>query len=231
MCLQIHSRFCKDSLFEKKHKMSTFVKTVSDTSQHIWKYHRVELYLTLCFVFFILYYIYYKDELYSDYVGINRKKPKSKSKKTISAAQVSNSNRNFEQKDMGPNPFVRKSRPKCKKLHEKRCKEILEQIFGVPFVTIRPTWLRNPETGRCLEIDAFNHDLQLGAEYSGSQHTVYSQYWQQSYEDFFQLVARDKLKYDLCKAHGIDLLIIPHTVSFKNLEKYIREELRRMGRL
>src|SRR5579875_51770 len=44
----------------------------------------------------------------------------------------------------------------------------LESYYGRPFSKVR--LLRNPETGRLMEIDCYNSDLRIGAEYNGEQH-------------------------------------------------------------
>ena len=61
--------------------------------------------------------------------------------------------------------------------------------------TRRPDWLRNPSTGRNLELDFYMPTMKLGIEIQGPTH----------YEDLAQQ-ERDRLKRELCKENGIDLI-------------------------
>lgn len=54
---------------------------------------------------------------------------------------------------------------------------VLEKIFKKPFLNCRPNFLNNDVTGRNLEIDCYNDELQLGVEYSGIQHYIYTEYF------------------------------------------------------
>ena len=104
---------------------------------------------------------------------------------------------------------------------ERICCTIMEEIYGVPFTTVRPDWLRNPETGRNLEIDCYNDDLKLGLEFNGKQHTVYPNWTGQTYEQFIQQVRRDQLKVELCDRHGVYLITVPHTVAKDKIRDFI----------
>lgn len=119
-------------------------------------------------------------------------------------------------------PYCSKSRS------EKLCREILEEYTGLPFPSIRPDWLKNV-TGYNLELDGFCEDLNFGFEYQGIQHDEYNAFFHRNdQENFERQQDRDKLKLDLCKKHNIDVLIIPHTLSYQNeneLRIFIKEEL------
>lgn len=54
---------------------------------------------------------------------------------------------------------------------ENTMRSALQQMFQVPFVKARPAWLRNPATGRPLELDAYNAALKLAVEFHGIQVT------------------------------------------------------------
>jgi hypothetical protein len=51
-----------------------------------------------------------------------------------------------------------------------RCHIILEILTGRQFMSVRPYWLKNPETGRNLELDCYNEEYRLALEYNGVQH-------------------------------------------------------------
>lgn len=50
---------------------------------------------------------------------------------------------------------------------EKRTREIIERITGRKFPSVRPNFLKNPKTGRNLELDMYNDSLKLAIEYNG----------------------------------------------------------------
>ena len=119
-------------------------------------------------------------------------------------------------------PYCSKSRS------EKLCREILKEYTGLSFASIRPNWLKNSASGYNLELDGFCEDLNFGFEYQGIQHDEYIPFFHTKEGDFERQQERDKLKLDLCKKHDIDVLIIPHTLSYQNeneLRIFIKEEL------
>lgn len=124
-----------------------------------------------------------------------------------------------------------KKKIKCKKLHEKECRRILEKIFNKPFPSIRPDFLRNPETGKNLELDCFNSEHNLAVEYQGILHTKYTPYFHKSHNDFLLMLRRDIIKKKLCEKYKIHLIEVPHTVKFDNLETYLRRELKKINKL
>ena len=118
--------------------------------------------------------------------------------------------------------------PTCSKSRsEKLSREILEEYTGLSFPSIRPNWLKNI-SGYNLELDGFCEDLSFAFEYQGKQHCEYIHHFHRKEEDFKRQQERDKLKLKLCKKHNIDVLIIPHTLSYQNeneLRIFIKEEL------
>ena len=105
---------------------------------------------------------------------------------------------------------------------EQACKEAIERIYGVPFHRIRPSWLRNPKTGRSLEIDAYNDQLKIGVEYHGEQHYHYVPRFQKSLAEFNSQVYRDQVKLDICDRVGVYLIVVPYTCPLHLIEKFIR---------
>ena len=105
------------------------------------------------------------------------------------------------------------------------CCQVLEEIFGKPFVRIRPDFLKNPETNYNLEIDCYNDDLKLGVEWNGVQHYVYPNYTGQSYDEFIKQVRRDKFKVEACDAAGVYLITVPYNTAENMIRDYIIKNL------
>ena len=110
--------------------------------------------------------------------------------------------------------------PDCSKgRSEKLCRQILEEETGLDFPSIRPNFLNNIETNYNLELDGYCEDLNLAFEYQGRQHYEYSEYFhRKSYEIFEEQQKRDRLKLKLCKKNGIDVIIIPYTLTYQDEE-------------
>jgi len=104
---------------------------------------------------------------------------------------------------------------------ERMCCDIMSNMFGVPFIKATPNFLRNPETGRNLEIDCYNEGLRMGVEVNGIQHYVWPNYTGQSQEDFIKQVRRDKFKVDMCDKHGVYLISVPYNVTDAKVKDYI----------
>jgi hypothetical protein len=111
---------------------------------------------------------------------------------------------------------------------EKRCCEVMEELFGLPFITIRPDWLnKNYYLGGSIdrrnnmEIDCYNESLGIGVEYNGIQHYVWPNFTGQTYEEFKRQIERDQLKVDLCDRHGVYLITVPYKVPLDEIKDYI----------
>jgi hypothetical protein len=104
---------------------------------------------------------------------------------------------------------------------EAECCAIMEEIYGVPFTTVRPDFLVNPETNKNLEIDCYNHDLRIGVEYNGPTHYKWPNHFPQTYEQFIAQIRRDQYKIDACDAAGVYLITVPHDVPREWLRQYI----------
>lgn len=117
---------------------------------------------------------------------------------------------------------------KILKLNEKKCRQIFEDIFRVPFTSVRPDFLKYPETGRNLELDGYNRKLRLAFEYSGKQHFFYSTFFHGTHKKFEEQLSRDSFKKRICRRMHIELIIIPYSVDYMDLESFIR---RRLGEL
>lgn len=112
--------------------------------------------------------------------------------------------------------------PECKNGRtERMVKSLLEDLFNKPFKKIRPSWLQNPDTGKCLEIDMFNADLNLGVEYHGKQHYMPRFQHCENTTTLKYQQARDQFKKQCAHAHGIQLIEVPYNVRADELAWWI----------
>lgn len=105
--------------------------------------------------------------------------------------------------------------------NEKQCRRIVERIYGRAFPSIRPDFLKNPITGKNLELDMYNKDLKLAFEYNGVQHYKYTPFFHKSHKDFEKQKAYDNYKKSICEHLGITLIAIPYTTPYKDLDGYL----------
>lgn len=118
---------------------------------------------------------------------------------------------------------------------EEKCRTIFEGYFGLKFESIRPDWLKYPETNRNLELDGFNPSVKtklgkgLAFEYDGAQHAYYTPAFHKNEGEFKNQVKRDIWKDRKCKELGILLIRIPHTVHYDHLASHILSKLRSVG--
>lgn len=108
-------------------------------------------------------------------------------------------------------------------LNEQRCRYILETLFDTKF-------MKDHNVLNGFELDGYNQDLQLAFEYHGKQHYEHIDFFysrgDMNIEDRKE---RDRLKEELCKELGIDLLIIPYTVNPEDHVSFIANELAKKG--
>lgn len=109
---------------------------------------------------------------------------------------------------------------------ERICKITLEILTGYRFESVRPDWLRNPLTGRNLELDCYNDTLKLALEYNGQQHYIFTPRFHKDEYDLELQIYRDELKQSLCDQNGVTLIIVPYTISKQELCSYILRKLR-----
>lgn len=112
-------------------------------------------------------------------------------------------------------------------LHERETRRVFEQLTGKTFCKVRPRFLRNPQSGRNLELDGFSEELKLAFEYDGELHCHYPNAFHRSKEAFDQQKKRDALKDALCEQAGICLIRVPHTIKLEEIQSFVQERLNR----
>jgi hypothetical protein len=128
----------------------------------------------------------------------------------------------YEQRRLEP-PKENPTRTKWK--YQSLCCKALEEIYNKPFISVRPSWLKNPETNGVLEIDCYNDDLKIGVEYNGMQHYVYPNIYHKTQEEFIKLVRRDQYKHKKCDENGVYLITVPYNVPQNKIKEYIQSYL------
>ena len=109
---------------------------------------------------------------------------------------------------------------------QKICCEVLSKFYdGELYQNYYPSWLKNPETGKLLELDCYNKKHKIAVEYSGIHHYVYPNYTKQTKEEFENQLRRDRLKLDLCDKNGVYLITVPYNVKHCDIEKFIISQL------
>ena len=122
----------------------------------------------------------------------------------------------------------KKKKPTKKSKGETECKRVLESIFGKPFVSVRPNFLKNRaiQSHHNLELDCFNQELGIAIEYNGQQHYKFTPFFHKNKEAFQNQQYRDYIKKDLCKKNNIILIEVPYTVPFNKIEHYLIDKLK-----
>ena len=87
---------------------------------------------------------------------------------------------------------------------------------------IRPDFLKNPESGRNLELDCYHPELKIALEYSGKQHYVFPNVFHKTYNEFIEQIRRDQYKVTCCDNAGIYLITVPYNVPYNQIADYIR---------
>lgn len=80
-----------------------------------------------------------------------------------------------------------------------------------------------------LHLDGYNDDIKLAIEYQGIQHYSYPNYYHRDISEFNKQLYNDRAKVRRCKRNSVKLLVIPHTLSYKNYEemyKFIYKKLK-----
>ena len=108
---------------------------------------------------------------------------------------------------------------------EKECKKAIEKLTQKPFAKTRPPFLKNEITGQNLELDCFNPELKLAVEYNGVQHYKYTPRFHSTKDAFYNIKYRDRIKEELCRKHGVKLIVVPYTVKLEDIERFIYDKM------
>lgn len=114
---------------------------------------------------------------------------------------------------------IRRTKP------ERLCKKVLERIYGKKFSRVRPSWLRNPKTGRPLELDCYNEELGIALEYNGIAHYKWPNWTKMTKKEFLDQVERDRFKLDACDEHGVYLIVVPYNIPENLIPDFIEYQL------
>lgn len=100
--------------------------------------------------------------------------------------------------------------------NQKKLAEIMSDILNEKSESIRPSWLKNPRTGRNLEIDIYFKSSKIAVEYNGIQHYKPINFSgslsnEQMLRNLIELKYRDKLKRKLAKNNSNK---IKHFITF-----------------
>lgn len=108
---------------------------------------------------------------------------------------------------------------------EEIARETFQQIFGVPFRKARPDWLRNSR-GYKMELDGFSSKHQIAFEYQGIQHfKAFSLYK----TDLPNRIEDDRRKAELCKEHGVKLVVLTYEQDYSEFSSSIKSQLENMA--
>lgn len=107
-------------------------------------------------------------------------------------------------------------------------RNFLEKIFGMKFTKVNPKWLKNPESGRSLQLDGYSEQLKIAFEHQGTQHYDVNHFRHDS-----KIKERDSIKRKLCKRNNVKLIIIPdiiHILKYdeQKIKKIILKEFSRL---
>lgn len=124
-----------------------------------------------------------------------------------------------------PNKFPTPPTPKIKEsVGEKECRRVLENYYGKPFIRTRSlSFLKNPETGRLLELDGYNDELKIAFEFNGKQHYDWPNHTNQTLDQFIQQKRRDLFKRKQCEQNGVYLITVPYTET--NIADFVHKHL------
>lgn len=110
-------------------------------------------------------------------------------------------------------------------LNEEYCREFMEYIFSEKFIKINPHWCKNPKTGRKLELDVYNDNLNIAIEYNGKQHYTYTPIYHKNVDCLYDQQYRDFIKKKMCLENNVYLITIPYTVKLEYIPVFIYSNL------
>lgn len=113
--------------------------------------------------------------------------------------------------------------PKCNiGVSERICCGFFEKLFNKKFIKIRPKWLDR------LELDGYCKKLKIAFEYNGPQHYILTGKFNNK-KNLKLTKTLDKKKKKICLEKGVNLIIIPYTVNYNIMQKYIIQECKKLN--
>ncbi|MED3554088.1 hypothetical protein [Cytobacillus praedii] len=99
-------------------------------------------------------------------------------------------------------------------LTENKCRYIIENLTGLSFKPNK------------RELDGYNSKIKTAFEYNGIQHYEYVEFFHRTQQEFKRRIETDVHKLNLCKEKGINLIIIPYTITTdSDLIQFIHKKL------
>lgn len=101
---------------------------------------------------------------------------------------------------------------------ERFCRFAFEKMFNEKFPSMWPSWLIGVN-GRRLELDGYCEKLGIAFEHNGEQHSKKIDYYYNK-----NIIKNDKIKRELCKKNGVNLITIPQLhkiIKLNNLIDFI----------
>lgn len=121
---------------------------------------------------------------------------------------------------------IKQSTEKCvSNKGEEITRHYLRELLKKPFGKAHPSWLVNPETGRRLELDCYNEELGIAAEYNGEHHYNFPNTFHKTREDFEAQLRRDKWKREKCIEKNILLIEIPYHIPKDQIREFLKTQL------
>jgi len=109
---------------------------------------------------------------------------------------------------------------------EEVCRQILQELTGKQFPTVRPTWLKNPKTGASMELDCYNEELKIALEYNGVQHYRFNRKFYRDRAQFEAQKVRDVEKRKICRDRKIAFIVVPYGLVEKEIRGEVGELIR-----
>lgn len=105
---------------------------------------------------------------------------------------------------------------------ETMCSNWANKTFGRKYVknNVRPLFLLNQSTGKCLELDIFIESKRIAIEYQGEQHSRAGIFGMNE-KDFEYQQQKDEWKREWCREEKVKLLEIWHYDEFENIPELL----------
>lgn len=162
--------------------------------------------LLICLILFAIFWFIWGGKHTYEFVGV---KPLQTPEMTyINDEQIVAQNPYYQTKFQKSNNTTKSSKG------EDITREVFEDIMQKKvLLNVRPDFLKNPETGKALELDCFEEEYQLAVEYNGIQHYKFPSAYHKSEKEFYDQLYRDRLKKKLCEDANVYLIPVPYWVD------------------